>query len=197
MSSALAYSRARRISCGSCTPLPSSVNRWTPAAASSPNGASALPSRFTVMHPAGWTSHRPARRGLRSHELDHRQRVLRRLGVGHRHDRGEPAERGGATAGLDRLGVLPTGLAQVHVEVDETRSDDAVRRVEVVVAVQRRHRPRRPDHRSTATSARRSPVWSSTVPPRITMRLTTRHPSSRSPIRVVGTALPCARRRRW
>ena len=37
-----AYSRARRISSGSCTPLPSSVKRRTPAAASSAIGASAL-----------------------------------------------------------------------------------------------------------------------------------------------------------
>ena len=62
MSRARAYSRAWRMSCGSWTPLPSSVNRCTPAAASSPNGASAFPCRFIVMHPAGCTSHRPARR---------------------------------------------------------------------------------------------------------------------------------------
>ena len=35
-----AYSRARRMSSGSCTPLPSSVNRCTPAAASSASGES-------------------------------------------------------------------------------------------------------------------------------------------------------------
>ena len=43
MSSPSEYSIARRISSGSCTPLPSSVKSRTPAAASSANGASASP----------------------------------------------------------------------------------------------------------------------------------------------------------
>ena len=60
MSSPREYSIARRISSGSWTPLPSSVNRRTPAPTSSANGASCSPARPIVMHPAGSTSHNPA-----------------------------------------------------------------------------------------------------------------------------------------
>ena len=56
-----AYSSARRISSGSCTPLPSSVKSFTPAAASSPNGVRCSPARPTVIEPDGSTSHSPAR----------------------------------------------------------------------------------------------------------------------------------------
>ena len=58
--SPLAYSIARRITSGSCTPLPSSVNSRTPAPASSAIGASCSPARPIVMQPEGATSHRPA-----------------------------------------------------------------------------------------------------------------------------------------
>ena len=60
MSSPSEYSIARRIRSGSWTPLPSSVNSRTPAAASSANGASCSPARRIVMQPAGSTSHNPA-----------------------------------------------------------------------------------------------------------------------------------------
>ena len=40
----------------SCTPAPSSVNRETPRAASSPMGAKAVPARPSVMVPATATS---------------------------------------------------------------------------------------------------------------------------------------------
>ncbi len=43
-------------------------------------------------------------------------------GVRHRVDGGEPAEGGRLRAGLDGLGVLPAGLAQVGVQVDEARA---------------------------------------------------------------------------
>ena len=56
-----AYSSARRMSNGSCTPLPSSVNNVTPASRSSLYGANACPARPTVMQPDGTTSHSPAR----------------------------------------------------------------------------------------------------------------------------------------
>jgi hypothetical protein len=39
-------------------------------------------------------------------------------------DGGEPAERGGAAAGLDRLGVLAAGFAQMGVQVDQTGQGD-------------------------------------------------------------------------
>src|SRR5581483_8953217 len=51
--------------------------------------------------------------------------IDRRIGVRHRDDRGEPAERGGARPGLDGLGLLVAGLAQVRVEVDEPWGDHA------------------------------------------------------------------------
>ena len=51
--------------------------------------------------------------------LDDARGVGDRLGVGHRVDGGEAAHRGGLGAGLDGLGVLATGLAQVGVQVDE------------------------------------------------------------------------------
>ena len=62
------------MSCGSCTPLPSSVNRWTPAAASSPNGASALPVAADGDAPGGMHLAQPGAVGLGAHELDHGQR---------------------------------------------------------------------------------------------------------------------------
>ena len=153
------YSIARRISSGSCTPLPSSVKIRTPASTSSANGASASPARPIVMHPAGSTSHSPAASPWAAHELDDAPRVLGRVGVRHRHDGREAAEGGGPAARLDRLGLLPPGLAQVDVEVDEPGRDDAAAGVEDLVAVadvgRRRRRCARP---STSTSARRSPV---------------------------------------
>ncbi len=39
-------------------------------------------------------------------------------------DGGEPAQRGGAGAGLDGLGVLAAGLAQVGVQVDQAGQRD-------------------------------------------------------------------------
>ncbi len=77
---------------------------------------------------------------LGADELDDRQRVLRGLGVGHRNDCGEPAECGGAAPGLDRLGFLPAGLAQMHVQVDEAGCDHAIGCIEGEIAVEgRRH----------------------------------------------------------
>ena len=87
---------------------------------------------------------------LRPHELDDADRVLRGIGVRHRHDRRVPAERGRTRPGLDRLGLLVTGLAQMGVEVDEARTHHAPGGVEhdVTVAVTVDvERPRRPCHR--------------------------------------------------
>ncbi len=49
--------------------------------------------------------------------------VDRRFGVGHRHDRGVPAERRCPRAGLHRLRLLLPRLPQVGVEVHQTRCD--------------------------------------------------------------------------
>ena len=59
------------------------------------------------------------------HLLHHRGGVDRRVGVGHGHQRGVPAEGAGPGAGLDGLGVLPAGFPEVGVEVDEAGGDDA------------------------------------------------------------------------
>ena len=47
-----------------------------------------------------------------------------RVGVGHRVHGGEPAERRGLGAGVDGLGVLAAGLAQVRVQVDQAGQRD-------------------------------------------------------------------------
>ena len=60
--------------------------------------------------------------------LDDAGGVGDRVGVGHGVHRGEPAERRGAAAGLDRLGVLPAGLAQVGVQVDQAGQARSARR---------------------------------------------------------------------
>ena len=71
-----AYSRARRMSGASCTPVPSSVKSPTPSAAISAMGASGSPSRPTVMAPAAArrTSRRLRPSGL---HLAHRGRRCR------------------------------------------------------------------------------------------------------------------------
>ena len=81
---------------------------------------------------------------LGAHELDDRQRVLRRLGVRHRNDRGESAEGRGAAPGLDRLRFFSAGLAEMHVQVDEAGRDDAAGGIERDIAIQGRRRLRRP-----------------------------------------------------
>ena len=57
----VAYSRARRMSRSSWTPVPSSVKILTPRSASSAMGASCAPARSTVMAPEACTSHTDAR----------------------------------------------------------------------------------------------------------------------------------------
>ena len=57
-----------------------------------------------------------------------------RLGVRHGHHRGEPAEGGRPRAGLDRLGLLPTRLAEMGVEIDQPRRHDASGGIDGVLA---------------------------------------------------------------
>ncbi len=61
---------------------------------------------------------------------DHGGVVYRRVGVGHRHDRRIAAQGGGSGPGFDRLGLLPARLAQVGVEIDQSRSHEAAAGVE-------------------------------------------------------------------
>ena len=50
--------------------------------------------------------------------------VIHRMGIGHAADGGEAAASGGARAGFDGLGHFLAGLAQVAVQVNESRRDD-------------------------------------------------------------------------
>ena len=72
---------------------------------------------------------------LAANEIDHLDAVLGGIGVRHGDHRGEAAECGSAAAGLDRLGLLTTRLAQMHVQVDEAGRDDQPAGVDHVVAV--------------------------------------------------------------
>ena len=77
---------------------------------------------------------------LFAHEVDDGDAVLRGIGVRHRDDRGVAALRRGTTPGLDRLRFFLARLAQVRVQVDEARCDDAAGHVDDVIARCRRHR---------------------------------------------------------
>ena len=84
----------------------------------------------------------------------------------------KPPSAAARDAGLDRLGLLPAGLAQVGVEVDQPGRDDAAAGVEHVER-RRARRAARPTAtmRPPSTRPRRPgarPVASTTVPPRMT-----------------------------
>ncbi len=66
----------------------------------------------------------------RQHLGRHAGRIDRRLRVGHGHNGRVATERGGPGTGLDRLGLLATGLTQVGVQVDQPRADQAAAGVE-------------------------------------------------------------------
>ena len=120
------------------------------------------------MQPDGRTSHSPARSPWRAHEVDDLDAVLRRIGVRHRHDRGETTERGGSAPGLDRLGLLAARLAQVHVQVDEARTDHAAGGIEHLVVGIRWDGVADGTDRTVGRSARRrvrSPVASMILAP--------------------------------
>jgi hypothetical protein len=89
-----------------------------------PSSASFAPSHPTVTAPTGCTSDQPDLRAAAGHVLDDDGRVGHRVGVGHGEHRGEPAERGGGRAGVDGLGLLAAGFAQVGVQVDEAGQQD-------------------------------------------------------------------------
>ncbi|GAA3116509.1 hypothetical protein GCM10017600_41640 [Streptosporangium carneum] len=68
--------------------------------------------------------------------LDDAGGVGDRVGVGHGVHRGVAAEGGGAGAGLDGLRVLPAGLAEVGVQVDQARQSDEAPGVDRLVTAQ-------------------------------------------------------------
>ena len=53
-------------------------------------------------------------------KFDDRDIVDRRVGVGQRHHRRDPARRRRLPAAFDQFHVLGAGLAQLHAHVDET-----------------------------------------------------------------------------
>ncbi len=100
-------------------------------AASSAIGGEPLPARPTVMAAAAAARRQSASRPSCSTSFDDAGAVdapARVLGIAT--TAGEAAEGGGPAAGLDGLGLLLAGLAQVGVEVDEARGDDAAAGVE-------------------------------------------------------------------
>ena len=82
-------------------------------------------------------------------EVEHPLGGFRRVGdgarVGHREDGGVAARCRGRGPGGDGLGVLATGLAEVHVEVDEARQGDQTVGVEHLDVAARAHRADLPD----------------------------------------------------
>ena len=148
-SNALTYSSARRISAGVGDAVPSSENTRTRAAESAiaPSSASCSPASPTVTAPTGRTSHAAGLAAEPPDLLDDAGGVGDRVGVRHRVHGGVAAERGGAGAGLDGLGVLAAGLAQVGVQVDQAGQRDQAAGVD---------RPRRPAAVRSARRSRRS-----------------------------------------
>ena len=140
-SNARTYSSARRISRASATQWPSSENTRTPAAerAISPSSASSAPARPLLTAPTGTTWADPSRAAERGQVLGGLGGVGHRVGVGHGQHGGEAPARRRPSAGAHGLGVLPAGLAQVGVQVDQARAARPVRR--------RRSAPRRGRHR--------------------------------------------------
>ena len=133
--SPLAYSKARRINRVSCTPVPSSVNIRTPSPTSSAMGDNDSPRRPTVIAADGNTSQQTSRASaMTSRTTD--ALSIGGIGVGHGHHRGETTQRGATRARFDGLGLFFAGLAQMRVQVDETRADEASRRVERAVALE-------------------------------------------------------------
>jgi hypothetical protein len=134
--SGLAYVRARRITDGSCTPVPSSVKSRTPRAAISAMGASNSPRRSWVIAPATATS-----RGVRAPRRARRRRARRCRGPARcwawRPTRSSPPGRRPVRAALDRFGGFATGLAKVRVQVHEARSYPAVFGVDLVGVARR------------------------------------------------------------
>ena len=160
---------------------------------SRPSARGARPRDPSVIAPATATSTGVARAAL-EHVGDQRGAVERRLGVGHRDDRAVAAERRGARAALDRLGLLAPGLAQVGVEVDEARADPRSPRRRARRAPRGALDARRDlgdrARRSTSTSARAAAGRAHDRPAGDQDALT--RPAPRCSPRGTGTAPPCA-----
>ena len=122
------------------------------------------------MAPTGKTSHEPAAAAMSRTSATTAGVVGDRVGVRHRRDGREPADRGGARARLDRLLVLEAGLAQVRVEVDEPGREHQARRS---------RRPRRRRRPSPVPTAAITPSSTSTSATLVACRRPGRPPARR------------------
>ena len=113
---------------GDATGMPSSVKPAAPASASSPISVSSAPDWPFVIAARKPTGISASACALLDERAERRRRVDDRIGVRHREDRAVAAGRGGRGAGGDRLLVLASGRAQVHVRVDEGRREHEARR---------------------------------------------------------------------
>ena len=189
------------MSAPSCTPVPSSVKSVIAEVgqlAQRGEGGAGPAHRDGARH--GDVGQRAPAEG--EHLGRHPRRVDRRLGVGHGHDRGEAAERRGAGAGLDRLGLLAAGLAQVGVQVDEARADEAAGRRRgrgrrgAGRGTRRRPRRWRPRRRRRDGRGRRGRRPSRPGARAWRQATAATSPAPAAPRRAEGRGWPCARRRR-
>src|SRR5581483_3464926 len=110
-----AYSIARRIMPAFGTGRPSSETAMMPASFISPISARSVPSEFFVIAPMGSKLASQARSAC---------------SITNRANRVEASGDSGGGAARDRLFVLVTRFAQVHVHIDEARRNDQSGRVE-------------------------------------------------------------------
>ena len=103
----------------SATALTPSVKPSAPLAASRPISVSSLPAQALGRRGVGVDLGEPDLARAAGEELDDRDIVDRRLGIGQRDHRRDAAGRGGLAAALDRFHVLGAGLAQLHAHVDQ------------------------------------------------------------------------------
>ena len=93
------------------------------------------------MAPTGKTLASPTRCASRQDEFDLALVVQGRFGVGHAADRREPAGDGGRGAAGDGLFLLVARLAEMHVNVDQPRRDEAPRGVDQAIGFARGSTP--------------------------------------------------------
>ena len=119
----LAYSSARRISSAVATGRPSSVNATQPAALQLGDVGQLL-ALLAARHGADRIDTGKVCVGrLLQHVLRDAGVVVHGRGVRHAGHRGESAGDGGRRPGGHRLLVLLTGLAQMHVDIDQPGTD--------------------------------------------------------------------------
>ncbi len=125
------YSSARRITRASCDAVAVVGEDPDPrpgSGAMRPSSASSSPARPLVTAPTGWTSTSPAARPRSRMRSAASAVSVTGLVLAIASTAVKPPTRGGPRAGGDGLGVLAARLAQVGVEVDESRAARPARR---------------------------------------------------------------------